>query len=173
LFLWVYNHVLLKTANKANVEGMCKTVGRQSDSTRALTFGRFALRFLKLLLFIVRADVIVCDDVACDVATCDVVAYAAFSSRAANVSNFHFLMHMMLLLCSYANEAIIVWNAPLSHQADPFLAKCLDIHFREARKWHFMSIDKKIRAFVSLISKVIDNLMKRETKLEFMSYKKE
>ena len=157
----------VKIANEAVVEGMCKTVGRQANSTRGLTFGRFALRFLMLLLVIVRVD-----DVACDVATCDVVAYAAFSSRAANVSNFHFLMHMMLLLCSYANEAIIVWNAPLSHQADPFLAKCLDIHFREARKWHFMSIDKKIRAFVSLISKVIDKLMKRETKLEFMTYKK-
>jgi hypothetical protein len=85
---------------------------------------------------------------------------------------FRFLMHMMLLLCSYANEAIIVWNAPLPHQADPFLTECLDLHFREARKWHFWSIDKKNRPLVSLISKVIDRLMKRETKLEFMTYKK-
>ena len=74
-------------------------------------------------------------------------------------------MHIMLLLRSYASEAIIVWNAPLPHQADAFLTECLDIHFREARKWHFWSIDKKNRALVSLISKVIDMLLKRQTKL--------
>jgi hypothetical protein len=38
-------------------------------------------------------------------------------------------------------------------------------------KWPFWYIDKYIR--VSFISKVIDMLMKRETKLEFMTYKKE
>jgi len=51
-----------------------------------------------LLLFIVRDDV-----VACDVVAYYVVAYDAFSSRAANISNFHFLMDMMLLFCCYAN----------------------------------------------------------------------
>jgi hypothetical protein len=160
---------LLKIANEAVVEGMCKTIGRQADSTRGLiTFGRSALRFFMLLLFIVRTNV-----VAFDVVACDDVAYVAFSSRDANVSNFHFFMQMMLLFYSYANEAKIVWNAPLTHQADPFLTECLDIHFREAMKWHFWSIDKKNRALVSLISNAIDKLMKRETKLEFMTYKKE
>jgi hypothetical protein len=146
---------------------MCKTVGRQANSTRGLNFGRFALRFLILLLLIIRVDV-----VACDVDACDVVAYVAFSSRAAHVSNFHFLMHMMLLFFSYANEAILVWNAPLPHQADPFLTECLDIQFRETGLWHFWYIVKKNRALVSLIPKVIDSLVKRETKLEFMTYKK-
>jgi hypothetical protein len=78
-----------------------------------------------LLLFIVRAD-----DVACDVAACDVDAYVVFSSHAANISNFHFLMHILLLFYSYANDAIIVWNAPLPHQADQFLTECLDIPSR-------------------------------------------
>ena len=116
--MWVYNHVLLQIANESIVEGMCKTVGRQADSTRGLAFGRVALRVLMLLLFIVRDGV-----VACDVAACDVVAYDAFSPRVADISNFHFLMHMMLLFCSYANEAIIVWNASLPHKADPFLTE--------------------------------------------------
>ena len=41
-FLWVYNHVLLKTGNEAVVEGMCKVIGRQADSTRGLSMGRYA-----------------------------------------------------------------------------------------------------------------------------------
>ena len=168
MFLWVYNHVLLKTANEAVVEGMCKTVVRQANSTRGLTFGSFALRVLMLSLLSLRVNI-----VACDIATCDVVAYVAFSSRVAHVSNFHFLMHMMLLFCSYVNEAILPWNAHLPYQADPFLTECIDIHFREAKKWHLWSIDKQNRALVSLISKVIDKLLKRETELEFMVNKKE
>jgi hypothetical protein len=119
-----------------------------------------------LLLFIVRAHVAVCN-----VDACDDVAYDAFSSRAANVFSFHFLMHMMLLFCSYSNEAIIDRNASLPHQAYSFLTECLDIHFHEARKWHFWSIDKMNRALVSLISKVIDMLTKRETKRELVAYK--
>ena len=64
---------MLKTANEAVVEDMCKTVGRHADSTRGLTFGGCALRFFML-----------CVDVdACHVVECDVVAYDAFSSRAA------------------------------------------------------------------------------------------
>ena len=42
VFLWVYNHVLLKTGNEAVVEGMCKVIGRQADSTRGLSIGRYA-----------------------------------------------------------------------------------------------------------------------------------
>jgi hypothetical protein len=41
-FLWVYNHVMLKTGNEAVVEGMCKVIGRQADSTRGLSIGRYA-----------------------------------------------------------------------------------------------------------------------------------
>ena len=42
VFLRDYNHVLLKTGNEAVVEGMCKVVGRQADSTRGLSIGRYA-----------------------------------------------------------------------------------------------------------------------------------
>jgi hypothetical protein len=41
-FLWVYNHVLLKTANEAVVEGMCKFISQQADSVRGLSFKRCA-----------------------------------------------------------------------------------------------------------------------------------
>jgi hypothetical protein len=40
-FLWVYNHVLLKTANEAVVEGMCKFISKQADSIRGLSFKRY------------------------------------------------------------------------------------------------------------------------------------
>jgi hypothetical protein len=40
--LWVYNHVLLKIGNEVVVEGMCKMIGRQANSTRGLVIGRYA-----------------------------------------------------------------------------------------------------------------------------------
>ena len=40
-FLWVYNHVLLKTCNEAVVEGMCKFISRQADFVRGLDFERY------------------------------------------------------------------------------------------------------------------------------------
>jgi hypothetical protein len=40
-FLWVYNHVLLKTANEAVVEGMCKGVSKHADSISGLSFARY------------------------------------------------------------------------------------------------------------------------------------
>ena len=40
-FLWVYNHVLLKTCNEAVVECMCKFVSRQANSVRGLDFERY------------------------------------------------------------------------------------------------------------------------------------
>jgi hypothetical protein len=43
LFLWVYNHCLLKTSNEAVVEGMCKVVGKQADKGRGLGFGRYVM----------------------------------------------------------------------------------------------------------------------------------
>ena len=46
----------------------------------------------------------------------------------------------------YANEARIVWNAPLQHEADEFLCECVDHYFGEGKKWHFYSIDKKATA---------------------------
>jgi hypothetical protein len=41
-FLWVYNHCLLKTANEAVVEGMCKFISQQADTVRGLSFQRYA-----------------------------------------------------------------------------------------------------------------------------------
>jgi hypothetical protein len=40
-FLWVYNHVLLKTGNEAVVEGMCKGVSKHADSIRGLSYERY------------------------------------------------------------------------------------------------------------------------------------
>ena len=45
-FLWVYNHCLLKTANEAVVEDMCKIVGKQAAKGRGLEFGRCAFCIL-------------------------------------------------------------------------------------------------------------------------------
>ena len=112
VFLWVYNHVLLKTGNEVVVEGMCKVIGRQADSTRGLSIGR------------------------------------------------------------YAKEARIVWNAPLQHEADPFLKESLDHHFGPGKPWHFYSIDKQNRLLVSRVSKVIDRLKNRVSKFFFMKTKK-
>jgi hypothetical protein len=39
LLLSIYNHCLLKTAIKADVEGMRKVVGKQVDKGRGLNFG--------------------------------------------------------------------------------------------------------------------------------------
>ena len=113
LFLWVYNHVVLKAGNEAVVEGMCKEIGRQADSTRGLSIGR------------------------------------------------------------YAKEARLVWNAPLLHEADPFLNEALDHYFGPGKKWHFSSNDKQNRLLVSRVSKVIDRLRKRLSKFYFMKTKKE
>jgi hypothetical protein len=76
------------------------------------------------------------------------------------------------MLFSYANEARIVWNAPLQHQADPFLTASLQHYFGAGNKWHFYSLDKKRRNLVSLTSKVIDRHMKMSSKLTFMTAKK-
>ena len=40
-YLWVYNHCILKTTNEAVVEGMCKFISNQADSTRGLSFQRY------------------------------------------------------------------------------------------------------------------------------------
>ena len=37
-FLWVCNHCMLKTSNEAVVEGMCKFISKQADSSRGITF---------------------------------------------------------------------------------------------------------------------------------------
>jgi hypothetical protein len=49
-FLWFYNHCLLKTANEAVVEGMCKVVGKQADKGRGLHFGRCVTCILLLFM---------------------------------------------------------------------------------------------------------------------------
>ena len=96
------------------MEGMCKYIGLQADSTRGLSIGR------------------------------------------------------------YAKEARLVWNAPLLHEADPFLKEALDHHFGPGNKWHFYSNDKQNRILlVSRVSKVIDRLRKRLSKFFFMKQPKE
>jgi hypothetical protein len=72
----------------------------------------------------------------------------------------------------YANEARIVWNAPLQHEADAFLCECLDHYFGEGKEWHFYSIDKKRRPLVSFVSRVVDRLMRCVSKFPFMKVKK-
>ena len=72
-----------------------------------------------------------------------------------------------------AKEARLVWNAPLQHEADPFLKESMDQHFGPS-KWHyFYSVDKKNIPLVSRISKVIDRLKKRPSKFSFMKAKKD
>ena len=48
-FLWVYNHCILKTANEAVVEGMCKFISKQADSVRGLSFQRYANEHYSLI----------------------------------------------------------------------------------------------------------------------------
>ena len=72
----------------------------------------------------------------------------------------------------YANEAIIVWNEPLHHEADDFLKECLDHYFGEWIEWHFYNIDKQRQPLVSFVSKVIDRLVKCASKFPFMKAKK-
>lgn len=105
--------MLLKTGEEAVVEGMCKYIGRQADSTRGLSIGKYAM------------------------------------------------------------EARLVWNAPLQHEADPFLKESLDHYFGPGNKWHFYSNDKKNRVLVNRVSKVIDRLRKRLSKFSFMKLMKE
>ena len=76
------------------------------------------------------------------------------------------------MLSRYANEARLVWNGPLLHEADAFLTECLNIHFGEGKPWHFHSVDKKRRPLVSFVSKVVDRLMKCISKFPFMRAKK-
>ena len=70
------------------------------------------------------------------------------------------------------NEARIVWNGPLQHEADAFLKECLDHYFGEGKEWHFYSIDKQRRPLVTFVSKVVDKLMKCVFKFPFMRAKK-
>ena len=72
----------------------------------------------------------------------------------------------------YANEARIVWNGPLQHEADEFLKECLNHYFGEGKPWHFYSLDKKKRPMVSYVSKVVDRLMKCISNFTFMKAKK-
>ncbi len=62
-------------------------------------------------------------------------------------------------------------NAPLPHHADAFLTKCLNQYSGPNKKWHFWSIDKKLKALVSTTSKVVDRLLKDKSNLSFMPMK--
>ena len=72
----------------------------------------------------------------------------------------------------YANIARIVWNGHLQHEADEFLKECLDHYFGEGKSWHFYSIDTKRRPMVTIVSKVVDRLMKCISNFTFMKAKK-
>jgi hypothetical protein len=72
----------------------------------------------------------------------------------------------------YANEARIVWNGPLQHEANAFLSECLDHYFGEGTECHFYNIDKKRRPLVSFVSKVVDIMMKCISKFPFMKANK-
>jgi len=76
------------------------------------------------------------------------------------------------MFLKYANDARIVWNAPLQHEADEFMCECLDHYCGEGKEWHFYSIDKQRRPLVSFVSKVVDRLMKCISKFPFMKVKK-
>ena len=73
----------------------------------------------------------------------------------------------------YANEARLVWNGPLQHEAYAFLTECLNIHFGEGKPWLFYNVDKKQRPLSSFVSKIVDRLMKCISKFPFMRAKKE
>jgi hypothetical protein len=73
---------------------------------------------------------------------------------------------------NYAKKARLVWNAPLQHEADPFLKEAFDHHFGPGKPWHFYSIDKQNRLLVSRVSKVIDRLKNRVSKFFFLRTKK-
>ena len=92
-------------------------------------------------------------------AMCKVIERHADSSRGLSIGR-------------YAKEASLVWNAPLQHEADPFLKESLDQHFGPS-KWHFYSVDKKNIPLVIRISKVIDMLKNNLSKFSFMKAKKE
>ncbi len=76
------------------------------------------------------------------------------------------------IVTRYANEARIVWNGPLRHQAEELLKDSLDNYFGEGNEWHFYTIDKQRRPLVSFVSKVVDRLMKYVSKFPFMYAKK-
>ena len=76
------------------------------------------------------------------------------------------------MLSRYANEARLVWNGPLQHEADAFLTECLDEHFGEGKPWHFYSYDKKQRPLATTVSMVVDRLMKCISNFTFMKAKK-
>jgi hypothetical protein len=122
--------------------------------------------YVVVVVVVVAIVVVVYDDFAIDVID-DVLVVVVVVSNAVVVNATYFLP-----LIRYANKATLVWNAPLRHQAGDFVAECLDHHFGEEKKWHFWSLDEQQRPLVSLVSKVIDRLKKRESKLAFMKTKK-
>ncbi len=79
-----------------------------------------------------------------------------------------YTLTVLHIVTMYTNEAKIVWNGPLQHQAGEFLTESLDHYFGEGDEWHFYSIDKQRRPLVSFVSKVVDRLMKCVSKFTLM-----
>ena len=43
LYMWLYQHVVLKVMNEAVVEGMCSVIGRHAAKGRGLSFRQYAM----------------------------------------------------------------------------------------------------------------------------------
>ncbi len=69
----------------------------------------------------------------------------------------------------YANEARIVWNALLQHEADAFLKESLDYYFGPDKKRHFLIVDKQGRKLVTITLKVIDMKLKETSRIFFLT----
>ena len=96
----------------------------------------------------------------------------AIAERICTVIGRHANSTRGLSMERYAMEARLVRNAPLQHEADPFLTEALDHFFGPEEKLHFHSVDTRNKPLVSIISKVIDELRKRVSKFVFTKGKK-
>ncbi len=81
-------------------------------------------------------------------------------------------MHAFRMLSIYGNEAIIMCNAPLTHETNAFHTDCLDLHFGANNKWHFYDMERSNRPLVNVTSKVVNKLLKEKSKLSFIASNK-
>ena len=78
-------------------------------------------------------------------------------------------MTVLYIATKYSNEARIVWNGPLQHEANEFLKESMDHYFGEGNEWDYYTIDKQRRPpLVSFASKAVGRLMKCVSKFSFM-----
>jgi hypothetical protein len=79
---------------------------------------------------------------------------------------------------AYAEESIIVWNAPVAHKAEPLMTEALDLYFKDRYKtwhhkgWRFWHVDtNKSRVSKCVISQMIDRMKSATSKFLFMDSK--